>query len=250
MNELTNGATIEVVDTGKKYHTITDWNMAIGNNDYIGDVVQENYYVDVPGADGFLDFSEAVTGRRIFKSRPIRIELGGKNRRNDWDLIISDIRNEIEGRKVKVIFDNDMEFYWIGRATIKGFDRNREIGMFTLSIPKAEPYKYSILNSTEDWLWDPFDFETGIIDENTVILLTSLNPIQTYTILAGGAPFVPVMQVNQIGDAGISMTVSGERYVLRKGRNRFADILIDLEDVDVVFQGQGEVVVQYRRGKL
>ncbi len=78
MNTITNGATIEMVATGEQYHTLKDWGLAIGNNDYIGDVEQENYYVDVPGADGFLDFSEAITGRRIFKSRPIKRRTGRK----------------------------------------------------------------------------------------------------------------------------------------------------------------------------
>ena len=68
MDAITNGATIEIVATGERFHTLNDWGLAIGNNDYIGDVEQENYYVDVPGADGFLDFSEAITGRRIFKN--------------------------------------------------------------------------------------------------------------------------------------------------------------------------------------
>ena len=53
MNAITNGATIEIVATGEQYHTLKDWGLAIGNNDYIGDVEQENYYVDVAGADGF-----------------------------------------------------------------------------------------------------------------------------------------------------------------------------------------------------
>ena len=61
MDAITNGATIEIVATGERFHTLNDWGLAIGNNDYIGDVEQENYYVDVPGADGFLDFSEAIT---------------------------------------------------------------------------------------------------------------------------------------------------------------------------------------------
>lgn len=79
MDAITNGATIEIVATGERFHTLNDWGLAIGNNDYIGDVEQENYYVDVPGADGFLDFSEAITGRRIFKNRPISIELAVRN---------------------------------------------------------------------------------------------------------------------------------------------------------------------------
>lgn len=250
MNTITNGAAIEIVATGEQYHTLKDWGLAIGNNDYIGDVEQENYYVDVPGADGFLDFSEAITGRRIFKSRPINIELGGKKPRNDWDIFISDIRNLIEGREIKVVFDNDPGFYWIGRASIKGFDRNREIGTFTLSVPKADPYKYNVADSTEDWLWDSFDFETGIIDDGTEIILDTHTSTETYTIVPDLMPFVPVIQVSQLGAAGITMTVAGETYTLIKGKNRFADIVVDQEDVTMSFKGQGALTIRYRRGSL
>ena len=250
MNRLTNGALIEVESTGERYHTLTDWGLAIGNNDYIGDVEQENYYIDVPGADGFLDFSEVTTGRRIFKSRPIQIKLGGKKPRNDWDLIISDLRNKIEGRKIRVIFDNDAGYYWTGRAAVKDFDRNREIGTFTLSIPKADPYKYSIVESTEDWLWDPFDFEEGIIDEGTRITLDANVSTQSHTILADNTPFVPVIHVDRMGDTGIVMTVNGERHTLLKGKNRFADIVVYQDDITLVFEGKGELTVEYRRRSL
>ena len=54
MNRITNGATIEIVATGEKYHTLKDWDMAIGNNDIIGDVSWETNYIDVPGMDGWM----------------------------------------------------------------------------------------------------------------------------------------------------------------------------------------------------
>lgn len=250
MNAITNGATIEIVATGEQYHTLKNWGLAIGNNDYIGDVEQETYYVDVPGADGFLDFSEAIAGRRIFKNRPINIELGGKKPRNDWDIFISDLRNLIEGREIKIIFDNDPGFYWTGRATVQSFDRNRELGTFTLSIPKADPYKYNAADSTEDWLWDPFDFETGIIDEGTEITLAGPTSTQSYTIVPDLMPFVPTIQVSQMGAAGITMTAGGETYTLIQGKNRFADIVVDQEDVTLTFTGQGTLTIRYRRGSL
>lgn len=250
MNVLTNGATIEVVSTGERFHTLKDWGLAMGNNNYIGDPEQETYYVDVPGADGFLDYSEATAGRRIFKTRPISISLGGKKKRGDWDIFISDLRNLIEGREVKIIFDNDQGYYWIGRAKISNFDRNREIGTFTISIPKADPYKYNVADSTEDWLWDSFDFETGIIDEGTEITLTTSGGTKSYTIVPDIMPFVPVIQVSQIGTAGITMTVAGEAYTLVKGKNRFADIVVNQEDVTLSFKGQGTLTIRYRRGSL
>lgn len=250
MNALSNGATIEVVATGKKYHTLTDWGLAISNNDYIGDVEQEEYYVDVPGADGFLDFSEAITGRRIFKKRPINIEAGGKKQRNEWDIFISDIRNKIEGRQVKVIFDNDPEFYWIGRASVKGFNRNREIGTFKIAIPKADPYKYRVIGSTDPWLWNPFNFRTGIIDLCEEVNLDTPTSVYSYTIIADGIPFVPIIQVAQLGDAGIIMTVEKEEYVLTKGKNRFADIIVDRKNITLTFRGQGKFIIVFRRRSL
>lgn len=250
MNALTNGATIEVVATGEKYHTLKDWGLAISNNNCIEDVEQEKYYVDVPGADGFLDFSEVITGRRIFKKRPINIEVGGKKPRNEWDIIISNIRNKIEGREVKVIFDNDPEFYWIGRASVKGFNRNREIGTFTIAIPIADPYKYRVTGSTDPWLWDPFNFRTGIIDLCEEVELETPASVYSYTIIADGTPFVPIIQVNQLGDAGITMTVEEEEYILTKGKNRFADIIVDQKNVTLEFSGQGKFIIVFRRKSL
>ena len=250
MNIITNGATIEIVATGEKYHTLKNWGLAIGNNDYIGDVEQETYYVDVPGADGFLDFSEAISGRRIFKSRPINIEFGGKKPRNEWDIFISELRNLIEGREIKIFFDNNQEYYWNGRAKIKDFDRHRELGTFTLSIPKADPYKYYITDSTEDWLWDLFNFETGIIDEGAKITLEAPESTKSYTIKKGGMLFVPVIEVDEMGETGITMKVGAESYTLDKGKNRFADIIVDQNDVTLTFTGQGIVTIQYRRRSL
>lgn len=249
MNALTNGATIEVVATGEKFHTLNDWGLAMGNNDYIGDVEQETYYVDVHGADGFLDFSEAITGRRVFKSRPINIELGGKKPRNYWDVFVTNLRNTVEGKTVKIIFDNDEGYYWTGRATVKGFDRDRELGTFTLSVPKADPYKYKITDSTEDWLWDTLNFETGIIDEGKEITV-KIGETKTYIIAHDLIPFVPVIHVNNLGTAGLKMKANGETYTLTKGKNRFADITVNEKDVLLSFTGEGTLSIQYRRGSL
>ena len=90
MSTMTSGVTITVIATGKSYHTLRDWGLAIGNNNCIGTPVQETFYLDVPGADGFLDYSEALTGRPIFKQRPIEITLGGKMDRRIWNSFISD----------------------------------------------------------------------------------------------------------------------------------------------------------------
>ena len=246
-NVLTIKATIIVENTGKIIDTLNDWKCAVGNNNYIGEPEVETYYIDVPGADVFLDGSEAITGRTVYKSREIDILLGGKKPREDWDSFISDIRNQIHGKIVRITFSNDPAWFWTGRAYITEFDRTREIGQFHLSIPQADPYKYSLADSTEDWLWDTLDFENGAIDQGSGITISESG---TYTIYAGGIAMVPVLNVKSIGSNGLKVTGCGETYTLTLGRNRFPDIVAYGEDVTLEFTGSGTLDIVYRRGSL
>lgn len=151
-NPKTFGALIEVVKSGASYHTFRDWRCTITNNDYIGDVEKVENYIYVPGMSGKLDYTEAIAGRPVYKSRAIKIELAGAHDRYDWQNQVSRIRNAIDGRLVKVIFDDDTGHYWQGRASVNGFDRQRQLGTFTIEIPDADPYKYEITSSQEPWL--------------------------------------------------------------------------------------------------
>ena len=67
MNNLSIGITLYVEETGKTYHTLNDWELALGNNNYIGNPEMETTYIQIPGRSGLIDASEAITGRRIFK---------------------------------------------------------------------------------------------------------------------------------------------------------------------------------------
>lgn len=143
MDALTNGVTI-VADDGTSYHSFTDFGLAIGNNNYIEAPEYDTYYVEVPGRDGLLDLTEMITGRPTYRTREINIELGGMGDPNTWDAKISQLRNLFHGHIVKLIFDNDPTYYWTGRAEIIDYDRFRNLGTFTLAIPQADPFKYSV----------------------------------------------------------------------------------------------------------
>lgn len=248
MNELTIGISIYVEDSGETYHTLDDWGFALGNNNYIGDPEMETTYIQVPGRSGLIDATEAISGRRIYKKRQLEFELGGIRERDSWDSIISGLRNNIDGRVCRLILDNDKNHYWHGRVYIKGFDRFRELGTFTLSVPMADPYKYSLTSSSEPWLWDPFNFETDVV---TYIGAITVVGSETVTIPHGHMPTSPELVVSDMTSSTFTITANGATHPLTVGTNRIPSIIVGGDsDVDLEFTGDAKVQIVYRSGSL
>ena len=248
MNELTYGISIYVEDTEKTYHTLDDWEMALGNNNYIGDPEMETTYIKVPGRNGLIDATEAISGRRIYKKRQLEFELGGVRDRLNWDSIISGLRNNVDGRVCRLTLDNDKSHYWRGRVYIKGFDRFRELGTFTLAVPTADPYKYSVTSSAEPWLWDPFNFETDYI---TYIGAVTVNGTETVTIPAGHMATSPDLVVSDKTSSSFTVEADSVTYTLLAGSNKIPAIIVGGDtDVELTFSGNAKVQIVYRSGSL
>ena len=248
MNELTYGISIYVEDTGKTYHTLDNWEMALGNNNYIGDPEMETTYIKVPGRNGLIDATETISGRRIYKKRTLEFELGGIRERLNWDSIISGLRNNVDGRICRLTLDNDKSHYWRGRVYIKGFDRFRELGTFTLAVPTADPYKYSRTSSAEPWLWDPFNFETDMV---TYIGAVTVVGSKTITIPHGHMATSPELVVSDLTSATFKVTVDGVDYPLTVGTNRIPSIIVGGDvNVDLLFTGDAKIQIVYRSGSL
>lgn len=248
MNNLTYGISIYVEDTGKTYHTLNDWNLALGNNNYIGDPEMETTYIKIPGRSGLIDASEAVSGRRVFTHRPLAFELAGIHPRLSWDNVISKWRNDIQGRICQLRIDNDPHYYWRGRVYITDFDRFRKLGTFTLSVPKADPYKYSVDTSAEPWMWDPFNFETDVI---TYLPSQQITGSGTVTIPSGDMPVSPQFVVADIVGDSFTVTYNGRTYPLTQGSNSVPSIIVGGDDeVELLFTGTAKVQILYRSGSL
>lgn len=248
MNELTYGISIYVEDSGKTYHTLDDWDLALGNNNYIGDPEMETTYIQVPGRTGLIDASEVISGRRIYKKRSLEFELGGIRDRLDWDGVISAFRNNIDGRVCRLTLDNDKSYYWRGRAYIRGFDRFRDLGTFSLAVPTADPYKYNKTSSAEPWLWDPFNFETDMI---TYIGAITVVGSASVTIPHGHMATSPELVVSDLTSPTFTVTANGTTYPLTVGTNRVPSILVGGDtDVELEFTGDGKIQIVYRSGSL
>lgn len=245
MNVLTRGFTIEVGN--KSYHSLDDWGLMMTQAVSISDPEQQTSYIEIIGANQMLDVSTALTGRPTFKKRAIKIGVAKLYQAEYWDAEISRIRNAIEGKLVKVIFDNDTEYYWQGRAHVETFTRSDKWGKFFINIPMADPFKYDVQSNIDPWLWDSFDFENDSVPAEPVIEVDG-----TVSIVApsGTMYCVPTFTVSEMSSP-ITVSNGSRTYPMVNGTNIFPALLINGdEEVTLTFSGKGRVVMEYRGGSL
>ena len=199
--------------------------------------------VTVPGSDGELDLSTALTDGEVkFNNRTLTFKFSLLTKSRTWEGIKSAISNYLHGKKMKIILDADKAFYYVGRCTVDPFSESKKGATMTIKVD-AEPYKYDIQDSTEDWVWDSFNFETGIIYNLKEI---SVTPSTEITIPSRRMKVVPVITVS----AAMDVVFNGVTYGLSEGDNRVLNIILSEGENKLTFNGTGTVTIKFRGGSL
>ena len=96
-------------------HSYRDWGLFLKSRPVISPPNPKTVYIDIPGSDGVIDLTESLTGDVKFENRTLTCEFIVLDARNRWSNIYSEIMDFLQGQQMKVIFDEDPTFYYIGR---------------------------------------------------------------------------------------------------------------------------------------
>lgn len=198
--------------------------------------------ITVPGMSGAIDASEVLTGYptyQIRKGLSFTFKLY-----KDWqnfEYVKSQLAAWIHGKRSKVVLDNDTSYYYLARLSIDAKKTNRINAEISIT-GNADPLKYEITASDEEWLWDPFDFEIGVIRELSEIEITETN--NTVTVLAGWYPVSPTFIVTE--SVNLAIDYNGVKYALPAGQTKIPSIKIGNEDTILIFSGRGKLSISYR----
>lgn len=224
-----------------RIHTERDWGLKLLSV-YIPMPDPKTQILDIPGGDGSIDLTE-INGRPAYNDRDgveLAFDLMDGSYEN-WFLKYSQFAAEVHGRKVKMVLDDDPDHYYMVRLKLDGKKSNPVYGQITFS-GTAEPFKYDLTATNEPWLWDTFNFETGVIREIEEVEITAEN--NKVTIIGAGIDTPPVFVVSQADN--LKLTYGGRTYTLKVGRNRFPAVRVGKEDVTLTFSGTGKFEVEYR----
>lgn len=120
----------------------------------LGSPEPKTSFVDIPGADGLLDLTEANTGEVKYGNRVIVLTFAAMVNLADQQTFKSKIYNALHGKKIsKIILDEDPDWYYTGRATVVFAEQNYWRLHCVVTI-NAEPYAMKIEETVVDLMDD------------------------------------------------------------------------------------------------
>lgn len=211
-----------VLDSGETYNSWDDFAL-IRTSKTIGKAEVKKTIIDIPGADGVIDLSEYF-GEPKYKNRKLTFEFSYIETEDSWNSVYSDIQNKLNGQDMKVILEEDSDYYYAGRCSVNDWKSNKKTGNITIEID-ADPYKYKI---------NPTVIE-NVVTESAVLNFENLRKSVVPTIKTTGS---------------INIIFENKQYALSAGTYIMPDMVFKAGTNTMTVTGNAAITVTYQEGGL
>ena len=206
-------------------HSYQDLNLILSASE-IPPAKPKTSYIDIPGADGSLDLTEA-NGEVRYESRDIKFTFTMiPDPIQTFEEKRTEVVNLLNGRVCKVTLDRDEDYYFEGRCSVDSYDADRNHHQIVIAV-KASPYKFkqNITKKTIELSETP----------KTVIMTNGRKSV---------APSITCTNFNTI------VEFNGGVYKLSQGTHKVLDILFVEGNNRVTVSGFGTITFEYQEGEL
>lgn len=233
------------------YHSITigekntweDWHLIPSSRPLVAPPAVKTSYVEIPGGNGSIDLTETLSGRPTFQNRSGSWEFVCDNDFLPWHVLYSEIMNYLHGRKFRCYLEDDPEYYYEGRFSVNQWSSAQKYSVIVINYNVA-PFKKDIHDSDDEWEWDPFNFETGIIRYYKNLPVSGTLSVD---VIGSPEPVVPSIIVN---GSITSVEFNHVTYELVSGINVILSIVLTEGLNEMIFTGTGTVTILYEGGSL
>lgn len=210
------------IDKLGEFHSYNDLRIILTKTEISAPEVKTSY-VEIQGADGSLDFTEAF-GRVNYKNRKINLSFAYIGFLDDFPTKFSEIQNLLHGRKTEIIFDNDPEYYYKGRCSVDKWSIDKAMGTFNISI-ECEPYKYR---------------------EHETVLQYDINNSRRILLANDGMITYPTF----LSDSGMGIECDGIKCEIEANKETLTEILLYTGINELNVSGTGHLTIRYQEGSL
>lgn len=241
-------------NNGTEKNTWDDWHLVPTSRPKFNMPGIKTNFVDIPGGDGSLDLTTALTGRPMYGNRQGSFEFLVMNDYGYWVERYSDIANYLHGKVFRATLCDDPDYYYEGRFCLNEWKSEKNWSRIVIDYNVA-PYKMSWVSKGEKWLWDPFDFENDyIVTYRDIVVNSSVSGDYTVVYPADIYEQSPIFTCSTYNGRPFEMevTLNGVGpYSLKLGTNNMALLsYINGADNTLVFHGTGVVTIENTGGRL
>jgi hypothetical protein len=182
-------------------------------------------YVNIPGRNGSLDYSNAITGYEIYEDRYITMDFEMETTSEaDYETKLASIMNLIHGKRLPVILDSDPGFQWDCRLSVSNTRSNSRYCNITIT-GTAYPYKRKTADTVVE------ETVTGVATEITCDNLAE--------------PVIPTIETS----ASMQIKFGNKTFNVQEGTHTL-DILFMAGENVLTVTGTGTIKITYREGSL
>jgi hypothetical protein len=200
-------------------HTWNDWHLIPTSMPIIAPPEVKKNTVDIPGMNGVIDMTDQLLGYPLFGQRTGSIDFYVDHTAPNWswDQAYDTIANTLHGKKTKVLLTDSPSYQFEGRLSVNQFKSDKMCCSITIDYDLA-PFKKMIWSTTDEWQWNPFDFATGIIPDQSWFqgFLEPMTATEWFTLnvqTAGSEPVVPLISAVVTTNRPIDDSATNAAYV-------------------------------------
>lgn len=218
-----------MIETGILFddiHSFHDLNLVLSGCD-IPPATPKTNYVDIPGADGSVDLTEAH-GEVRFNDRDCKITFTMKpDDVMTWEEKKTEISNLLNGKKAKITLDKDADFFYTGRCTVNSYLSSKKLRQIVVTA-RVSPYKLK--------------------HDETVLTYQLSDTPQTIIIQNSRKTVSPYIETSDRG----TKVIFGDRTfgLIVAGTHRVLDILLVEGENQLTIFGKGTITFRFREGVL
>lgn len=187
------------------YHSVTfgekntwdDWRLVPSSRPVFNPPPQKVKTLDIPGGNGLIDLSESLTGYPLYENRTGSMEFIVMNDFKRWHNAYSDIMDYLHGQTMRAVLEDDPGYFYEGRFSVNQWKSEKDWSRIVIDY-SVGPYKWTQLSSVDYWLWDPFNFQNGVVSAvmfKNIAVTTSKITHRLEASMLGRAPVCPFFSV-------------------------------------------------------
>lgn len=220
-----------MIETGVLFnniHSFFDLNLILSVVE-ITPASPKTVYVDIPGADGSLDLTEAhgevKYSDRTFKFTFTMNPAGGLSERA-WEEKKTEVSNALNGLACRITLDKDPDYYWQGRCNVDSYKSNKRLRQFVI-VARVRPYKFK--------------------QKETAVTFALMETAKTVSIQNSRRSVCPV--INCTNDNTV-IVFNGNTFTFNAGQHQNLNIRFTEGINQVTISGTGQVTFTYQEGDL